>query len=1205
MEYKKNENSIFELYNMFWYYPERHTDSDPNAYFNGLGNTLNDYKIPAIILYPAFLTPAVIQEGKPLHLMLAVKEEDGVKLTIADVNAQLKFTLGLDSYKCVNKATLFESLENDEIKIEKVAEKKDFEFTKTITLSKGPPIKTTPVKNKTLTVPGFKGVIYFEIIKMYLDSGYESIYHIELKNVWTRGSKNGEQSREGLLLDKIASTVTGNVKENINRLNIYESERLTFKEEFTHTYKQNLGSNRQEFVTETKRSCPIERDRRAALKGEKGNHLVPAEKNDKFIRRVLNEMNGDELEEAGKYSHRHSLSPALKREVYEADWNDPIQSYHPLFVHFEGHNRSYYNLAHMADLHVSSRQELLAMSPARVIENFSSASISSPEIGTMVNISSSNVKDFFNRTGNDPEIDLLLIGGDLIDHVPNTPIDSSIDQITVKKLWEMLEVDFAGRSTYLESKYYQKFTDLIYFYTTILDFYRSYKKPVYLVSGNHDAYPYPYGISPRLTDFLLYQIKDFIAGKALGISEVVKKVVNTANKVLNLIGLVFGKQFNYKEKVINSRLPDKYLGRNFIDKHLGVKFNENIPADHNLTFYEAILAFGNSFGEVKIGTPQLDSKLFKWFFSVFTPFTDYSLELKKQIIIGLHWGGDEDLVDVFGGQSAGHLPRSDDAVTDQQYKLLKETIDNNSSKKKIILSTHFTFLCYKEAIPFLNKEIAKIKVKGSIIPNLMSGRKSMDTTVRRRAADDYSKYEMGTFETNRAKVYEKIFPELDCIFTGHSHRRGLYGLTGTLNDTEAAGAFFELSTAGYNGKLDKARGDAEQELYNNWNFSRQTENFKSPAIIVSDSLGPIPRYNKGGEFCGWGSDYPSGTKVKFDQKGGTIEAIELLQIKNHRTKPRFVVALDYWDILVKKEEPHTKFIDYELDIHSFESELEAVPGELKELIMRRIKKLKSKKITSAKDLAKVLNKVRKRDIVKKIGDSDILKRIYVRELLRGYNQLLENNRKMNSRDSYQQFLSNEKTYTLRELNIAILRELFRETTKKSYALWGLIISEEMADQDKLFFFLNFSPFLKDNGVSVESFNFHFYNSSGWETFESRVHSFGAYDRVTKSRQQTLYRELLKFSPPLMLNHYFSLKKEECDLLLSDDSGPAKCFISVKFSYNENGDKVKLFKQYDFSSHWNFPVDVKVEGGRLIIERDKYKAEVPDFKWYEDNFEKYK
>ena len=73
--------------------------------------------------------------------------------------------------------------------------------------------------------------------------------------------------------------------------------------------------------------------------------------------------------------------------------------------------------------------------------------------------------------------------------------------------------------------------------------------PAFLVSGNHDCYWYPYGMSPR------------VAAKTPGdgVFEAGDKWYRTSGSGLK-------------------------------------RANEGIPADHNLTFYEAILTFGTTFG---------------------------------------------------------------------------------------------------------------------------------------------------------------------------------------------------------------------------------------------------------------------------------------------------------------------------------------------------------------------------------------------------------------------------------------------------------------------------------------------------------------------------------------------------------------------------------------------------------------------------------
>lgn len=1309
MSDNNNANSsttIFEMYNMFWYYPESHGANDPACYFNNSTNTLNTYKIPAIILYPAFLTPMVIKDGGTLNIMLAVNEEER-ELSIADVNTQLKFTLGLDSYKCVNKEPLFESLENHEIKIEKISEWEKIKGTKKIQFSQGAPMSVPSFDNKILSMPGFKGVVYGDLVKMYQDSGYKSLYHVEIKKVWNKSVDSNRNPREGLLLDRSASTLTGNIKESRDRLNIYDSERQVFKREQDNSQLHRSNSSNQfQHNMMNSNSTKVKKKNNAA-KGQKANPLLAVEKSDKFVRRVLNDMNGEGLKDSGKYSHKSedivlkspvqsqresgNYTPKLQ-EVYKEDWNSPIQSFHPLFV--ETSSKKLYNIAHMADLHVSSRQQLMRMSPARVIENCNLNL--SPPIGNAINISSENVEEFLNKVGNDSDIDLLLIGGDVIDHVPNIPITEELvkdisgdnGEPNIAKIWDKLHIDMTpfsgltvlkgllkgGMSTnnYVENDRYQNFIDLIYFFSKILNFYNKYKKPAFLVSGNHDAYPAPYGLSPRLTDFIMTTVKDkilsfFIGKTLLGILGLSKKATEFINKpwikkTRGVVGdstIVTTPLGSHYHRFINKRGMDKVLGRDFINDKLGARFNENIAADHNLTFYEAILLFGESYGQARINSPQIDAGLFIWFFSVFTPFSDYCALTNEQVICGLHWGSDEDLIDPVGkldprdgGQPGGHLPRTNDGVTKLQFKLLDDSLKKFPTRM-FILNTHFTFMCYKEPIPYLNKERAKLILD--------------DTGPLEPETIEYSRYEMGTFETNRDKMYRNILSKIDCVFTGHSHRRGLYKVTGMPGKERATGAFLELSTEGYKGGVGEHRETAD------WNFKELEGGDDYAPIIVSDSLGPIPRFNRNGEFYGWGSDYPSGTKVVFDEIGRELKSIDVLKIRNRTTKPRIVVALDYWDILVKKDEPLSVFIDYELDFNSFKKELKSLGAssrKLNRIFYDEINELDGKRLKSSVELAKILNYVCKLDIREFVEDS-ILKMRHIDKLSIAYD--MKKGQVVNSNSSSQyNFNSFVAGGNLDQLNVAILRELLPKTTLRTFPVLGKIISEDMdskvqsAIEDALIddviagipleaggaiaggilngsfelkdindllinFYITYSPYLKDNGVHISQISLLSYHEERkeWLVFTGGSKEPGS--SKVKTIMPSIPDIIKEDTTERCINHYFNLSYDNVlkliDRIKTDPGNDFKTekvykghrrgwedikvlkdnkkyFLSIKFDYSENKDRHKVFKQYNFDSRWNFPVDLSLEGDRIIIERNKYKAEIPDFDWYKSNFQKY-
>lgn len=298
--------------------------------------------------------------------------------------------------------------------------------------------------------------------------------------------------------------------------------------------------------------------------------------------------------------------------------------------------------------------------------------------------------------------------------------------------------------------------------------------------------------------------------------------------------------------------------------------NEGIPADHNLTLYEAMVAFGPSYG--KLYTEFLDSnfdnKRFRWMYSVLTSLSDFALKLPKQSLIGLEWGDEEDLMwdAPWSAHGIGHLPRSKASITDEQLSIINKAI---KWERKNILMTHFTFVSYKDSIPLL-PESTMGKIEGKI-----------DTNYGFLSSNHTSDYDLGTFKNNRKTLYEELIyknKSLQVILTGHSHRRGLYTIVDLEENTFSANKI-KTNFVDFDG-YSRIKGTKESKSL----------------IIVSDSGGPLPRHNKYGEFKGWGSDRASGTRIVFDQDSGDVEAIDAVKVG---AKPRLVVALDYTDLFGK------------------------------------------------------------------------------------------------------------------------------------------------------------------------------------------------------------------------------------------------------------------------------------------------------------------
>jgi hypothetical protein len=343
--------------------------------------------------------------------------------------------------------------------------------------------------------------------------------------------------------------------------------------------------------------------------------------------------------------------------------------------------------------------------------------------------------------------------------------------------------------------------DMISFYTLLLKrFCRAAPKPVFGVAGNHDCYLAPFGISPRALDT--------------------------------------------------------------------VRANEGIPADVNLTFYEAALAFGPTWQDCEeplhgLGGDAPSSfrkEWMEWFYTVFTPFTDFSVQLPKQQLVCLGWGDEEDMT--LGGQGTTHLPRADESISARQLALVSEAVRHHRQRSVVVLS-HFTVASFSDEIPMIGAE---------------------DKPARGSLQTQESEYNMGTFETNRREFIELLGQRtISCVLTGHSHRRGVYLLGGRL-DQDHDGVH-EVSTR-------TVRMYEPRRL----DFTRLPAQNRMPAIVVSDSGGPYPRYNRAGEFGGWGSDLPGGSVVQFDGDG-MVTRVKVITGGRKQSPPRVAVAADYVDVL--------------------------------------------------------------------------------------------------------------------------------------------------------------------------------------------------------------------------------------------------------------------------------------------------------------------
>lgn len=503
----------------------------------------------------------------------------------------------------------------------------------------------------------------------------------------------------------------------------------------------------------------------------------------------------------------------------DADPAMPVVSYHPVIRLDKGFG--YATIGHMADIHVSSRQQFLAANPARVIEH---SDFSGKAVKDLVNVCSRRTWEIFGAFGGSRPVDVVVIGGDFVDYIRSMYTrDFAAKKATLRPpaVWDLVKLDGSYKNKY------HKNIDFLTMFTFLVHFYRQSARPVFAVTGNHDCYCEPYGVSPRV---------------------------------------------------------------------MGMKANEGIPADHNMTFYEAILAFGDTYAEVKQKF-NFDGKRLDWFYTVFTPWADFALDLPKQIVLGLAWGTKEDMVSVgrwggkkSGGQGFGHLPRANTALTATQRGFLDKVCKDNggpSATRKVILTSHFTFASYAEAIS--NRE-ARAATWGDA-----NDQGDIYYTSAWYSTRDFGKADMGTFELEREAVYHDLLMQknkrdtagspVQVILTGHSHRRALY-------------TFRNVDYSGNNSvKTDLTDFPAECPADIDWTKDAKGKPRREPWIVLSDSGGSVPRCNAEGEFAGWGSDSPGGTRLMFNPATGALADVQTVRTP---AKPRFCVAMDYYDIMVEK-----------------------------------------------------------------------------------------------------------------------------------------------------------------------------------------------------------------------------------------------------------------------------------------------------------------
>lgn len=492
-------------------------------------------------------------------------------------------------------------------------------------------------------------------------------------------------------------------------------------------------------------------------------------------------------------------------------------------------------LGHLSDVHVNIRQNVLAQSKASVLEGAPGAQ----PVGSKVANCLESLKNLFDQFGSGPtKADALVITGDLIDF--NRNLCPAQAQGNIAAQWKAFNVINNVENQAL----YPRGQDDMLMFSLVRYAYTDLKLPVFMTTGNHEAYQVPYGISPR--------VKVWRDAVGRGRSE--------------------SSGLHFKEAVKNMTLEDKVA----LNDHSDRKANSGIAADHNMTIFEAALAYGPTYAQVVL-TENFNNTQFDWFYALFTPLNNWCIyygdspSSARQALVGLGWGDAENYKNAGNlnpldsdNQGVGILPRSVDGITEAQKQILAaaQTRKAKGKASSVSVFSHFTLINYGGSLPLFTD-------------------KSTTNTASLPVKDGaFETCNTGTFQKNQKWYLQDCVnaqgKAVDYHFSGHSHRAGVY--QGEIEVNRVLADNFKVTLA-----LEPTTQAASLGARG------------ITALIVSSCGGPVGVQNFANELCdgtdGWTLRPASGTLVDPNEHKVQRVAVNTQLVPS--AKPRLCVALDY------------------------------------------------------------------------------------------------------------------------------------------------------------------------------------------------------------------------------------------------------------------------------------------------------------------------
>ncbi len=328
-------------------------------------------------------------------------------------------------------------------------------------------------------------------------------------------------------------------------------------------------------------------------------------------------------------------------------------------------------------------------------------------------------------------------------------------------------------------------------------------------------------------------------------------------------------------------------------KFAGLRANPGISADHNMTVFEATLAYGPTYGQTWTSL-NFTTANFDWFSVLFTPLSDFCIAMPtepdatrppQQVLVGLAWGETENFMNVEGVAKLGTdrhgamiLPRASASIDAAQQAVLRQALAlKGSTNAPLVVASHFTMINYNAAA--LQEELSFVPHDGP----------------RGLTSAGFNNANFGTCERNLKWYFAHCASvpgqptRVDWHLSGHSHRSALY--------TISQGR----STLGAGTVTVASRRDPGMYKDGLTAYARSGTQF-----VVSSCGGPIGVQNLAGELNGHTLRPPAGSLLDCGER-------KLRQIKTQRTGrdtgtrynevPRLAVALDYLHVLQPDNAP--------------------------------------------------------------------------------------------------------------------------------------------------------------------------------------------------------------------------------------------------------------------------------------------------------------